>query len=181
MSRSHSRSPLTRGFCRFLLLLVPLLAPGLQGPAQAQHHTPKLEKEQIQNLEEQWRAATIAGDATAMDKLLAEDFVGISWSGQVNTKAMQLDRIRNHALIVRQMDLSDIKIKVVGPVAIVTSRAHVEGTNDGSDIKGDFRYTRVYQRVPSGAWKITNFEATRIPPGERMHHHDPPVDQKNPS
>jgi ketosteroid isomerase-like protein len=79
---------------------------------------------------------------------------------------------------VKQMTLSDIKIKVVGPVAIVTSRAEVEGTGEGGEINGDFRYTRVYQRLPNGVWKITNFEATRVPPpGGRPHHHPgPPAD-----
>jgi hypothetical protein len=27
-----------------------------------------------------------------------------------------------------------------------------------------YRYTRVYSRLPSGTWKITNFEATRVGP-----------------
>jgi ketosteroid isomerase-like protein len=66
------------------------------------------------------------------------------------------------------MELSDIKVKVVQSVAIVTSRAEVQGTTDGRAIDGSFRYTRVYQRLPSGAWKITNFEATRIPNGQHM-------------
>jgi ketosteroid isomerase-like protein len=69
------------------------------------------------------------------------------------------------------MDLFDTKVKIVGNVAIVTARAELEGTNDGADLKGTFRYTRVYQKLPSGIWKITNFEATRVPdPGEHPHH-----------
>ncbi len=36
----------------------------------------------------------------------------------------KLDRIRNRMVVVQQMNLSDIKIKVVGPVAIVTSYAN---------------------------------------------------------
>jgi len=174
MSRSPSNLRLTQTFLSCLLLP---LAIAQAMPARAQHHAPKLAREQIQTLEDQWKAATLAGDAAAMDKLLADDYVGISWTGQVNTKAMQLDRTRNRTVVVQQMDLSDTKIKVVGPVAIVTTRASVKGAADGSDITGDFRYTRVYQREPTGVWKITNFEATRIPSGERMRHHGPPPAQ----
>jgi ketosteroid isomerase-like protein len=54
-------------------------------------------------------------------------------------------------------------VKLIGSIAIVTSRAEVEGTNDGVAVQGTFRYTRVYQRLPSGVWKITSFEATRVP------------------
>ena len=62
-------------------------------------------------------------------------------------------------------------MKVVGNVAIVTARADIDGSNDGTIMKGVFRYTRVYQRVVSGMWKITNFEVVRVPdPDERRHH-----------
>jgi len=39
----------------------------------------------------------------------------------------------------------------------------VEGTNEGMSVKGTYRYTRVYRRLPDGNWKITSFEATRVP------------------
>ncbi len=120
-------------------------------------------KEVILSLEQQWRTATLASDPTEIDKLLSEDYVGISWTGQVNTKAMQLDRLRAHNVVLSRLDLSDVKVKIIGPIAIVTSIAQIDGTNDGKELHGAFRYTRIYQRMPSGAWKITNFEATRVP------------------
>jgi len=168
-----------RASFRGLLLLLPLLAGGdrLHAQGQGQHHPlkhNKLVKEQIEDMEEQWRKATVAGDAAVMDKLLSDDFVGINWTGQINNKAMQLDRIRNRTVVVEELELGDIKIKVVGTIAIVTSRATVKGTSDEGPINGDFRYTRVYQRLPAGVWKITNFEATRIPNSEHMRRHDPP-------
>jgi ketosteroid isomerase-like protein len=65
-------------------------------------------------------------------------------------------------------------VKLIGSIAIVTSRAEVEGTNDGVPVRGTFRYTRVYQRLPSGMWKITSFEATRVP-GPRNRDRDAAV------
>ena len=103
------------------------------------------------------------GDVAVMDKLLADDYIGISMTGQVNTKTQQLDRMRLHKIALTKLDLGDRQVKLIGSIAIVTSRAEVEGTNDGAPIKGTFRYTRVYQRLPSGGWKITSFEATRVP------------------
>ncbi len=98
-----------------------------------------------------------------MDKLLSDDYIGISMTGQVNTKTQQLDRMRLHKIALTKLDLGDRQVKLIGSIAIVTSRAEVEGTNEGVPVKGTFRYTRVYQRLPSGAWKITSFEATRVP------------------
>jgi ketosteroid isomerase-like protein len=120
-------------------------------------------KRQVEALEEQWRQAQLAGDVAVMDKLLSDDYIGITMTGQVNTKSQQLDRMRMHKIALTKLDLGDRQVKLIGSIAIVTSRAEVEGTNEGAPVKGTYRYTRVYQRLPSGGWKITSFEATRVP------------------
>lgn len=140
---------------------------GMSLAAVLPHHTTKktATRQTMEALEEQWRQAQLGGDAAAMDRLLSEDYVGISASGVVTTKTQQLARIRNRVAMLTQLDLSDIKVKLIHDVvAVVTSRAEVTGSNENGPIKGAFRYTRVYQRTPSGAWKITSFEATRLPP-----------------
>ena len=152
---------------RLLLMsfLLAFAAPYFAVASASSHQKPK---DIILSLEEQWRSATLTADAAEIDKLLSDDYVGISWSGQVSTKAMQMDRIRTHTFALSRLDISDVKVKVVGSIAIVTSIAQIEGVNEGSPMHGTFRYTRIYQRLPQGTWKITNFEATRIPnQGER--------------
>jgi ketosteroid isomerase-like protein len=121
-------------------------------------------KHQVERLEEVWRTAQLTGDVAAMDKLLSDDYVGITMNGQVVTKAQQLDRMRNRSLVVTTISLDDVKVKLIGTTAVVTSLAQVEGTSDGMPMHGTYRYTRVYTRLPSGSWKITNFEATRVGP-----------------
>src|SRR5271170_633770 len=120
-------------------------------------------KQQVEALEEQWRQAQLSGDVATMDSLLSDDYIGITMTGQVNTKMQQLDRMRNHKIALSKLELCEMQVKLVGAIAIVTSRAEVEGTNEGIPVKGTYRYTRVYQRLPSGNWKITSFEATRVP------------------
>ncbi len=131
-------------------------------------------KRQVEALEEQWRQAQLSGDVATMDSLLSDDYIGISMTGQVNTKMQQLDRMRSHKLALSKLDLGEMQVKLVGAIAIVTSRAEVEGTNEGIPVKGTYRYTRVYQRLPSGNWKITSFEATRVP-GPRSEAVNPPA------
>ena len=138
----------------------PAFGAGWNQPLHEKKHDAK---RQVETLEEQWRQAQLAGDVAIMDKLLSDDYIGISMTGQVNTKTQQLDRMRMHKVALTRLDLGERQVKLIGSIAIVTSRAEVEGTNDGAAIKGTYRYTRVYQRLPSGAWKITSFEATRVP------------------
>lgn len=164
---------------RARLVLVVSLCAALAGCAVAQampqhnHHKKRDMREAIVALEEQWRTAQVAGDVATMDKMLSDDYVGVTSTGEVNTKAQQLERVRQRTFVVNSLVLSDVKIKFVGQVAIVTTQAHIEGLSNGLPISGNFIYTRIYQRVPTGQWKITSFEATRVhAPGEHPRHED---------
>ena len=152
-----------------LLLAVAVLGVVAVAHAQHGHKEHKRDyKREIELVEQQWRTAQLAGDVVTMDKLLAEDYFGISNNGQLNNKTQQLERLQKRMLVLTKIDVSDIKIKVLGRVGIVTSLAQLEGTNDGHPLQGLFRYTRIYKRYPDGSWKITNFEVTRVPnKGER--------------
>lgn len=141
-----------------LVLLGALAAP----PLVAQKHGKKLAREQVIGLDEQWRKAILADDTGSMDRLLSDDYLGVTGNGQAVTKLQQLDRMRNRSIALTRLDISDVKLKVHGPVAIVTSTAEIDGTMDSQPMRGSFRSIRVYQRTAGGAWKLTNFEATRI-------------------
>jgi ketosteroid isomerase-like protein len=121
-------------------LLLALPASGV-----AQRHHKHETHVQIEDLEHEWQQATLNDDVVAMDKLLSEDYLGITANGELQTKTQLLDRMRNRNFTISKMDVSDIKIKRLGAIAIVTSLA------------------QVYQHLPSGAWRVTSFEATRIP------------------
>jgi ketosteroid isomerase-like protein len=163
------------GICRVAWVVLaatvfalPMLADGPHPKRKDQY------KHQVEKLEEAWRIAQLNGDVEAMDKLLSDDYVGITMTGQVVTKMQQLDRMRNRITVLTKIKLDDVKVKLIGSTAaIVTSLAEVDGTSEGAVMHGNFRYTRVYLRLPSGAWKITNFEATRVglPPSGGRHSH----------
>lgn len=168
-----------------LAALVLLAGGTITLPARADAPHPKLHdqyKHQVEKLEEVWRIAQLNADVDAMDKLLSDDYVGITMTGQVVTKTQQLDRLRNRDVILTRIELSEVKVRISGTTAIVTSLADVDGTNDGEPIHGMYRYMRVYSRLPSGLWQITNFEATHVqtlsPPRDRHHQ---PGDQKPPA
>ena len=143
-----------------VLVLCALATPGGALGLHGDHHPDQ--KRAIEGLEVEWRNAQLAGDVRTMDRMLADDFVGINMAGEVNTKTQLLNRARNRVLVLSRFDLREIKVKVLDHVAVVTVRAAVQGTNDGRPVDGIFRYTRIYHRLPTGAWVITNFEATRM-------------------
>jgi ketosteroid isomerase-like protein len=159
-------------FAAAFLSATVLVAPLPAFAQQPQHHPHKrTERTQIEALEEQWRKAVLAIDIPTMDKLLSDDFLGIQANGEVVTKTQQLEHMRNHQFVIDLLETSDLKIKLINNVAIVTSLAHVSGVIDGDHLQGAYRYTRIYQHLATGAWKVTNFEAT---PATGMHGPPPP-------
>jgi ketosteroid isomerase-like protein len=156
-------------------------------PARGQHPRRNDQfKHQVEQMEQAWRSAELNGNVDAMGKLLSDDFVGINMSGQVVTKMQLLDRMRRRRTVLTKLDLDDVHVKLIGQTAIVTSLANVEGTNEGVAMHGNYRYTRVYTRTATGAWQITNFEATRVgpppptPPGTSPSPAAPAVPAANP-
>ena len=146
-----------------MLLVFALACRAVEARAGKPHPARTHEyKHEVEALEEQWRVALLNGDASTMDKLLSDDYVGISMDGLVNTKAQQLERIRKHKLVLTRIDQGEMRVKMLGQVAIVTSSLTVAGTNDYLPFSGVYRYMRVYHRTPGEGWQTTSFEVTRM-------------------
>ena len=150
------------GSKRFAVLCAALLAFASMA-AHASHVAHRRDtRAEVLATDKLWRTAELTNDTTAMEKLLSDDYVGITAGGRVLTKAQQLDRMRTRQTEMTRLDVSDMKVRLVGSVAIVTSLTELDGTIDGRVTHGQFRSIRVYQRVSSGNWKIINFEATPL-------------------
>jgi ketosteroid isomerase-like protein len=152
------------------MALVPILVAVLAQAAFANSQHPGMPRAQkhegrheIDQLEEAWRNAILKADTVAMGALLADDYMGITAHGTLQTKEQTLSRIASGRAHYTALELSDRKVRFYGTTALVTSLAQVTGSNaDGEDISGSFRYTRVYVRNAQGKWKIVSFEASRI-------------------
>ena len=158
--RGKGSNPAVRHIAVILLCALAAL------PAAAQHHQKKTYKQIISHLEQQWRDAVSNNDVATLERLLADDYIGISAQGMVSTKAETIARMQAHQLVVHSLEVHDEKIAIHGNTAVVTSQVDVDAVDNATSppraIKSRFRYTRVYVRYPSGNWRITNFESTHI-------------------
>jgi ketosteroid isomerase-like protein len=147
--------PALYGALLFCLLLPYAHAAGLMhGRTSHLHRT-------IENLEEQWREAVLSRNIEAMDRLLADDYIGIEPNGMIETKTQAIDRWKNHEVQFDRMDLSELHVRIYGDTAVVNSKARVEGHNRSGPMDGEYRYTRVYH-LQNGQWQVVSFEANRI-------------------
>jgi len=152
------------------VLLLVACALGIPVPAHAVsvpllHREDRLHKE-IENLESQWRTALVQNDVATFNRLLADDYLGINPNGTLETKADALAQQRSGTVKISTIEPDNVKIRVYGDTAVVTSLVDLEGRDGDRDISGRYHYTRVYSRR-AGEWKVVSFEASRIPPGSK--------------
>lgn len=133
--------------------------PNKPGMPRAERHE---SRQEILQLERQWKDAIISHNVPMMDKLLADDYIGISASGMLQSKEQTLNNLKAGNLHFTSLEVSDRKVRFYGQTAVVTSKAGVVGNAGDGDITGDYRYTRVYVRDGHGGWKVVSFEASRI-------------------
>jgi ketosteroid isomerase-like protein len=119
-------------------------------------------RHEIDQLEDSWRNAILKSNLAAMDRLLADDYLAITASGLVQTKAQTLANLKSGRMHMASLNVSDRKVRFYGRTAVVTSLAVVQATTGEGDISGNYRYTRVYVRDVAGNWKIVSFEASKI-------------------
>jgi len=152
---------LTGSLASSLLLFAGLAKSSLAAPTvpRAQRHEYRHE---IDQLEEEWRAAMLAGNSAALDTLLADDYTAITARGAIQTREQAIDNLRSKTLQLTALTISDRKVRIYGTTAVVTSLAELTGSRNDQEMSGRYRYTHVYVRNQQGQWKIVSFEASRI-------------------
>lgn len=126
---------------------------------RAQRHQ---NRDQIFKLEQTWHDALLEKNAQVLQGLLADDYIGITPNGMLQSKEQTLNMLRNGSLRLTSIESFDRKVRFYGNTAVVTSRTQVAGNGGDGDITGSYRYTRVYVKDGEGAWKAVSFEASRI-------------------
>ncbi|HWE85329.1 MAG TPA: nuclear transport factor 2 family protein [Terracidiphilus sp.] len=158
--------PVVRWSCLPAVGLMLLLTAGVAQSKPNKPGMPRAERhesrQEILQLEQQWKDAVIQHNVSALEGLLSDDYIGITSNGMLESKEQTLVNLKNGVLHLTSIDVSDRKVRFYGKTAVVTSKADVNGNGEDGSISGNYRYTRVYVRDPKGGWKIVSFEASRI-------------------
>ena len=111
--------------------------------------------------EQQVAQALLANDADAVGRLLTDDWIVVSTYGGVADKAGFLGVIKSGDFVRKTMDLSDIRVKLYGNTAVVTSKLNTSGTFMGKSFSVPERQTDVLV-WREGGWKSVLTHETEI-------------------
>jgi hypothetical protein len=117
---------------------------------------------EIVALEADLRAAQLAADVVALDRLIAEELLFTGPDGQLGTKAQDLAAHRSGMVRIREHEPEELRIRRVGAdVAVVALRTRMVVEVGGSVVRGIFRYTRVWGR--ESTWRVVGGHVAPVP------------------
>jgi uncharacterized protein (TIGR02246 family) len=118
----------------------------------------------LKNLESHWEAALLTHDASAIEKMVADDFIGTSSSGKQGDKATLLAEAKRDTNTYTSAVSSDMTVRTFGPnVAVVTGIAKETGkTKGGKTFSHSYRFTDTWVER-NGEWQCVAAHAMALP------------------
>jgi ketosteroid isomerase-like protein len=125
-------------------------------------HPPEDVSQALINLEKEWAKAGLAQDATALEKMLAPDYVYTNQDSEMATRSEMIAGMRSGATKYDTFTVEDMKVHVYGDAAVVTGKGSLKGKENGKTIDEVIRFTDTWVKR-DGRWVCAATQVTRIP------------------
>ena len=119
-----------------------------------QHYDPKEVERYIIEGERQWAESVANGDTTVIERILADDFVGVDPKGRQYGKAEMISETHNAPKYFVSNHLNDVKVRFYGDTAIAQGD---ESWQRHTGERGRFVWTDTWIRR-NGRWQIVAAE-----------------------
>jgi hypothetical protein len=144
-----------------LVLATASLALGQMGDKQAKTKAAGTSVEQtLMQIEHDWTNAALKKDSAALDKILADEWVGQGPTG-TETKAQTLAELKSGDSKLDSQTLGDLKVRVFGNTAVVTGSDDEKSSYKGKDTSGHWIWTDVFVKR-QGRWQAVASQGTLI-------------------
>jgi uncharacterized protein (TIGR02246 family) len=107
----------------------------------------------IRRLDDERIQAQIHADAATLDRIYADDFIGVGPSGTVRTKPQVLSDFTSGELKFQSITTDEVRIRIYGNTALETGRSTMIGEDKGKAVPRDNRFTRVWVKQ-HGRWRL---------------------------
>lgn len=118
---------------------------------------PRRAEQQVMALNRAWADAITKGDAAALDRILADDVIVTSGSGEIRSKAAEIKDSAGppdpEFVWIRSFTTEDLRVRIYRDSAVVTGRAKWGFRYRGQEVNQERRYTHVYVKR-QGQWRI---------------------------
>lgn len=121
--------------------------------AQPQSQSQRGVVEEIRKVDQERIQAQVNADAVALDRIYADDFIGIGPSGTLRTKKDVLTDFASGSLKFQSITTDDVRIRVYGNAAVETGLSTLKGQDAEKVVPEENRFTRVWIKQ-GGRWRL---------------------------
>ena len=116
----------------------------------------------IRQLDNERIQAQISADAVALDRIYADDFIGVGPSGTVRTKTQVISDFTSGNLKFQSITTDEVQVRIYENTAVETGLSTMVGQDKGKAVPRDTRFTRVWIKQ-HGRWRlVANHYSQRI-------------------
>ena len=111
---------------------------------------------------EEFYGALKANDLEKLSRIYADDYMLVRPDGTVFSKTEILDDLKAHAMKFESIELTNEKIRILGPVGILTGDSRITTVRDGAPGEKSFRLVAVYAKQ-HGRIELVHFQSSALP------------------
>jgi ketosteroid isomerase-like protein len=119
------------------------------------------DRAEVARLDTEYQLAVKRNDEPTMARILADDMVLITGSGQVVPRSHFLDEARSKRVTYDKQDEITQVVRVWGDTAVVTALLWLKGADDGKPFDRKVWFSDTYARTPAG-WKYVLGQVGRV-------------------
>jgi ketosteroid isomerase-like protein len=131
-------------------IVVPCLLAVLAIPLAAQD---KSDAATVRSLELKWTESYKQRQVDTLDSLLAEDFIITIEDGSTYGKTGYISHSAEPSVTVEVAEMSDLKVRMHGNIAVVTGVYHERGESKGKRYEYHDRFTDIWMKN-GGRWQV---------------------------
>ena len=147
-------------FIAVLALAAASIAPGQKQSARRDQR--RSVEQAIRQVDDERIKAQVGADAVALDRIYADDFIGVGPSGTVRTKPQVISDFTSGELKFQSITTDEVRVRVYGNTAVETGLSTMNGQDKGKAVPRDTRFTRVWVKQ-HGRWRlVANHYSLRI-------------------
>jgi uncharacterized protein (TIGR02246 family) len=137
-----------------IAVLAVALAPLVMAQEQSTTGTQRSSIEQaIKQLDDERIQAQVGADASALDRIYADDFIGVGPSGTVRTKKQVISDFTSGTLKFQSITTDEVQVRVYDNTAVETGLSTMDGKDKGKSVPRNTRFTRVWVKQ-QGHWRL---------------------------
>lgn len=146
------------------LLLGFLVGPVTQVNAAADSPQPKQDEQLLIEIEHEWAAAYVSGDADKLSSIFSPDYIQTNTRGIVTGKTEEVGDLRSGKFHYEKFETTEMKVQLYGDAAVVTGRIALQGVEkkSGKTFGGNMRMTDTFIRQ-GGKWQVVASQTTAMP------------------